>query len=65
MVGHNEYFNRYLKMIMAEKNRNKSGEQIYQDLEAWHVAKTGKTKCKTYESFRSLKSQWYKANKPR
>ena len=52
-------------MFMRESNRNKSGEDIYNELEEWHIKICGESKCKDYASFRSLKSQYYKASRPR
>ena len=51
-------------MLIDPKNREKTQEQLYIDLEKWHNKRENVNKCKDYASFRSLKSQWYKANKP-
>lgn len=60
----NQYFTKFWDMLKDPKNRDKSQEQLYNELEAWHFRKLGVNKCKTYESFRSLKSQWYRSNRP-
>ena len=60
-----KYFEKFIKMFMSSENRNKSGEQIYNELEEWHIKLCGSRKCKDYDSFRSLKSQYYKATRPR
>ncbi len=62
MVEQSRYFKKYIKLMIA--NPKKSGEDIYNMLELWHIGLTGKKKCKDYASFRSLKSQWYKYNRP-
>lgn len=59
-----QYFGKFIKMLINPKNIEKTQEQLYNELENWHQKKTGQNKCKTYVSFRNLKSQWYKANKP-
>lgn len=62
IITHTKYFEKFIKMLMNPANRDKKGEQIYDELELWHIGKTGYRKCKDYASFRSLKSQWYKRN---
>lgn len=57
-----KYFEYFFKLLV--KNTDKSQEQLYNELEKWHFKRTGKNKCKNYDSFRNLKSQWYKANRP-
>lgn len=59
-----QYFGKFIKMLIDPKNREKTQEQLYIDLEKWHNKRENVNKCKDYASFRSLKSQWYKANKP-
>jgi hypothetical protein len=61
MVTIDKYFSKYIKMLQDVKNKNKTGEQIFEDLEQWNISKTGKRRCKTYASFRSYKSQYYKS----
>lgn len=63
-ISVSNYFEKFLKMLIDPKNKEKTLEQLYIDLENWHQKKTGRNKCKDYASFRSLKSQFYKANKP-
>jgi hypothetical protein len=63
MVTIDKYFNRFIKMIQEPKYKDKNGEQVYEDLEKWHEKKTGKRRCKDYNSFKSYKSQYYKMNR--
>jgi hypothetical protein len=60
-MTHEKYFNYFFKLLV--KNNNKTQEQLFIELERWHFKQCGKSKCKDYDSFRSLKSQWYKANR--
>lgn len=63
-ISVSNYFEKFLKILIDPKNRDKSQEQLYNELEIWHQKRTGQNKCKSYVSFRNLKSQWYKANRP-
>ena len=63
-ISVNQYFNKFIAMLCDVRNRDKTQEQLYTELEAWHFKKTGVNKCKTYESFRVMKSMYYKANRP-
>jgi hypothetical protein len=53
------YFNRYLKMVVKEKNWNKNGEAIWKELEEWHLNKYGFNHYKSYSHFRKEKSIYY------
>lgn len=55
------YFEKFLKLYT--KHQDKRGEEVYEMLEKWHIERTGQRKCKDYDSFRSLKSQFYKATR--
>ena len=59
----NQYFTKFWELLKDQKNRDKSQEQLYNELEAWHYKKTGQNKCKTYQSFRVMKTMWYKSNR--
>lgn len=55
-----QYFNKFIKMLIDPKNREKTQEQLYIDLERWHNKETGKNKYKNFETFRVMKSTWYR-----
>ncbi len=67
-IGNNmklyDYFLKFISLTAMPSNRHKTLEELYEELEQIHIEKTGKRKCKDYASFRSLKSQYYKMNRP-
>lgn len=63
IITKRRYFDKYLKMILAPKNRERNGEAIWKDLEEWHFLKTGENKYKTYGTFRKEKSIFHANNR--
>jgi hypothetical protein len=59
VMNKQEYFNRYLKMVVNEKNRDKNGETIWMELEEWHLKKFGFNRFKSYGHFRKEKSIYH------
>lgn len=57
-MSQTEYFNQFIKMLV--KNQDKSQEELFVSLEKWHLKKVGKNKYKDYDTFRVMKSTWYK-----
>ncbi len=62
-LSNTKYFDKYLKMLINPKNREKNGEKIWEELEEWHFLKTGLNKFKSYGTFRKEKSLYYAANR--
>jgi len=46
-------------MVVNEKNRDKNGEAIWNELEEWHLKKFGFNRFKTYGHFRKEKSIYH------
>lgn len=62
-ITHGKFFEMYLKRLIDPKNREKNGEQIWIELESWHLKKKGCNKFKSYGTFKKEKSNYYKNNR--
>lgn len=58
-----QYFGKFIKMLINPKNREKTQEQLYNELEKWHESKENRSKYTNFNSFRKAKSIWYKVTK--
>lgn len=58
-----QYFGKFIKMLINPKNREKTQEQLYNELEKWHESKENRVKYTNFNSFRKAKSIWYKVTK--
>lgn len=55
-----QYFNKFIKILIDSNNRDKTQEELFNEIEKWHFKQTGKNKYSNYETFRVMKSTWYR-----
>ena len=58
-MSQTKYFEKFLKMMLLPKNREKNGEQIWKELELHHFEKYGCNRYKSYGSFKKEKTKYY------